>query len=42
MGIGFAIPIDKAKSIKDQLMRGKKFPTYLGVQMATLTPGLGK
>jgi len=29
-------PIDK--SIKDQLMRGEKFPPYLGVQMATLTP----
>jgi len=26
MRIGFAIPIDKAKSIKDQLMRGENFP----------------
>ncbi len=43
MGIGFAIPIDKAKSIKDQLMRGQKIShPYLGVQMATLTPGLAE
>jgi S1-C subfamily serine protease len=43
MGIGFAIPIDKAKSIKDQLMRGEKIShPYLGVQMATLTPDLAE
>ena len=43
MGIGFAIPIDKAKSIKDQLMRGERIShPYLGVQMATLTPDLAR
>jgi S1-C subfamily serine protease len=43
MGIGFAIPIDKAKSIKDKLMRGEKIShPYLGVQMATLTPALAE
>lgn len=39
MGIGFAIPINKAKGIKDQLAQGKKvLHPYLGIQMATLTP----
>lgn len=43
MGIGFAIPIDKAKSIKDQLMRGERIShPYLGIQMATLTPNLAR
>ena len=43
MGIGFAIPIDKAKTLKDQLMRGEKIShPYLGVQMATLTPELAQ
>ncbi len=38
-GIGFAIPIDKAKAIKDQLARGESIPhPYIGVQMLTLTP----
>jgi S1-C subfamily serine protease len=38
-GIGFAIPIDRAKAIKDQLARGEKIPhPYIGVQMLTLTP----
>ncbi|MDJ0649358.1 MAG: HhoA/HhoB/HtrA family serine endopeptidase [Xenococcaceae cyanobacterium MO_188.B19] len=38
-GIGFAIPIDKAKAIKDQLARGENIPhPYIGVQMLTLTP----
>ncbi len=42
-GIGFAIPIDKAKSIKDTLAAGKKIPhPYIGVQMLTLTPELAK
>jgi len=42
-GIGFAIPIDKAKTIKDQLMRGEKIShPYLGVQMLTLTPDLAR
>lgn len=43
MGIGFAIPIDKAKAIAFQLERdGKVVHPYLGVQMLTLTPQLAK
>jgi S1-C subfamily serine protease len=43
MGIGFAIPINKAKLIKDQLAQGKTVPhPYLGVQMTTLTPELAR
>ncbi|WGV25207.1 HhoA/HhoB/HtrA family serine endopeptidase [Halotia branconii] len=43
MGIGFAIPIDKAKAIASQLQRdGKVAHPYLGVQMVTLTPQLAK
>jgi Do/DeqQ family serine protease len=43
MGIGFAIPIDKAKAIAAQLQRdGKVAHPYLGVQMITLTPTLAK
>ncbi|MBW4519815.1 MAG: trypsin-like peptidase domain-containing protein [Scytolyngbya sp. HA4215-MV1] len=43
MGIGFAIPINKAKSIKDQLARGERIShPYLGVQMTTLTPELAQ
>lgn len=39
MGIGFAIPINKAKSLKGQLVRGEKIAyPYVGVQMTTLTP----
>lgn len=42
-GIGFAIPIDKAKAIKDQLARGEKIPhPYIGVQMLTLTPEIAQ
>lgn len=39
MGIGFAIPINKAKDISTRLARGEavRHP-YLGVQIATLTP----
>jgi S1-C subfamily serine protease len=41
MGIGFAIPINKAKVIASQLSQGKKVAhPYLGVQMTTLTPEL--
>jgi S1-C subfamily serine protease len=41
MGIGFAIPIDKAKTIATQLVRGEKVShPYLGVQMVTLTPAI--
>jgi S1-C subfamily serine protease len=43
MGIGFAIPIDKAKAIASVLQRnGKVAHPYLGVQMLTLTPDLAK
>ncbi|MBD2385199.1 HhoA/HhoB/HtrA family serine endopeptidase [Cylindrospermum sp. FACHB-282] len=43
MGIGFAIPIDKAKAIAAQLQRdGKVAHPYLGVQMVTLTQELAK
>ncbi len=43
MGIGFAIPINKAKEIKDKLARGEKVAhPYLGVQMTTLTPELAR
>lgn len=43
MGIGFAIPIDKAKTIKDRLVRGERIShPYLGVQMQTLTPDLAR
>lgn len=41
MGIGFAIPIDKAKTISTQLVKGQKVAhPYLGVQMISLTPEL--
>jgi S1-C subfamily serine protease len=41
MGIGFAIPINKAKTISTQLARGEKVAhPYLGVQMVTLTPAI--
>ncbi|MBW4478667.1 MAG: trypsin-like peptidase domain-containing protein [Tolypothrix brevis GSE-NOS-MK-07-07A] len=43
MGIGFAIPIDKASSIAYQLERGGKVAhPYLGVQMLTLTADAAK
>jgi len=42
-GIGFAIPIDKAKAIASQLQRGQKVAhPYLGVQMLSLTPEISK
>jgi S1-C subfamily serine protease len=42
-GIGFAIPIDKAKSITESLAAGKQVAhPYVGVQMRTLTPELAK
>lgn len=38
-GIGFAIPINKAKEIKDILASGGKVPhPFVGIQMVTLTP----
>jgi S1-C subfamily serine protease len=39
MGIGFAIPINKAKSIIAQLTRGEKVShPFLGIHMVTVTP----
>lgn len=41
MGIGFAIPINQAKTISAQLVaQGKVQHPYLGIRMATLTPEL--
>lgn len=43
MGIGFAIPINKAKQLQAILTSGQKVPhPYIGVQMVTLTPSLAK
>ena len=43
MGIGFAIPINKAKEIMPKLIRGEQVShPYLGVQIANLTPDLAK
>lgn len=43
MGIGFAIPVNKAKSIKDALAKGETIPhPYIGVQMTTLTPEIAR
>ncbi len=43
MGIGFAIPINKAKAIEASLARGERIAhPYLGVQIATLTPDMAK
>jgi S1-C subfamily serine protease len=43
MGIGFAIPINKAKDIETRLAKGERIThPYLGVQMTTLTPELAK
>lgn len=42
-GIGFAIPIDKAREIANTLAAGKQVPhPYIGVQMRTLTPELAQ
>jgi len=42
-GIGFAIPINKAKSIQDALARGEAIAhPFIGIQMLTLTPELAK
>lgn len=43
MGIGFAIPINKAKEIKDMLARGEAIAhPYIGVQIANLTPDMAQ
>jgi S1-C subfamily serine protease len=43
MGIGFAIPINKAKELEPILATGKKVPhPYIGVQMRDLTPEIAQ
>ncbi|MDY7014276.1 MAG: PDZ domain-containing protein, partial [Cyanobacteriota bacterium] len=43
MGIGFAIPIDKAKELKDTLAAGQEVPhPFVGIQMMNLTPELAE
>lgn len=42
-GIGFAIPINKAKAIEAQLLQtGKVSHPYLGIQMVSLTPDMAR
>jgi S1-C subfamily serine protease len=42
-GLGFAIPIDTAKAIANQLVaRGTVEHPYLGIEMVTLTPDMQK
>jgi len=42
-GIGFAIPVNKAKSIYPQLLEGKGVShPYIGIRMVTLTPELAQ
>ncbi|MGB3511597.1 MAG: HhoA/HhoB/HtrA family serine endopeptidase [Microcoleaceae cyanobacterium] len=42
-GIGFAIPINKAKEIKDILALGEQVPhPFVGIQMITITPEIAK
>jgi S1-C subfamily serine protease len=42
-GIGFAIPIDNAKQIKDRLACGERIShPYIGIRMLTLTPVVAK
>lgn len=43
MGIGFAIPIDRAKALESTLASGKQVPhPYIGVEMLNLTPELAR
>jgi S1-C subfamily serine protease len=43
MGIGFAIPINKAKSLETALAAGQKVAhPYIGVQMIAITPELAR
>lgn len=43
MGIGFAIPINKAKTIITQLAKGEEVShPFLGIQMVTLTPEIAR
>ncbi|MGK7946162.1 MAG: HhoA/HhoB/HtrA family serine endopeptidase [Microcystaceae cyanobacterium] len=43
MGIGFAIPINKAKMLQTTLVKGQKVPhPYIGVQMINVTPEMAR
>ncbi len=43
MGIGFAIPINKAKALEKILASGQKVPhPYIGVQMVNITPEVAR
>jgi Do/DeqQ family serine protease len=43
MGIGFAIPVNKAKEIKDILVRGGSVShPFIGIQMVSITPDIAK
>jgi len=42
IGIGFAVPINMAKDLLDQLKRGKVVRGWLGVMIQDITPGLEK
>lgn len=43
MGIGFAIPVNKAKEIKDILVRGGSVShPFIGIQMVSITPDVAK
>jgi S1-C subfamily serine protease len=43
LGIGFAIPIDKAKELEATLAKGERVPhPYIGVQMVSFTPQLAR
>ena len=43
MGIGFAIPINQARTIETLLAAGQKVPhPYIGIQMVSLTPDLAR
>ncbi|MEB3224741.1 MAG: HhoA/HhoB/HtrA family serine endopeptidase [Synechococcus sp.] len=43
MGIGFAIPINKAKELEPTLAAGKQVPhPFIGIRMVSLTPDMAK
>ncbi|WP_099240507.1 HhoA/HhoB/HtrA family serine endopeptidase [Synechococcus sp. BDU 130192] len=43
MGIGFAIPINKAKALEPTLAAGKEVPhPFIGIRMVSLTPEMAK
>lgn len=43
MGIGFAIPVNRAKELQTTLVAGKEVPhPYVGIQMVKITPEIAK